>query len=325
MGAPTAFFVVYLYSMKILFIFLDGVGLGSDHPEINPFAQAHLPVIERLLGGRKLTATAVPLDCERASLRALDARLGVEGLPQSATGQAALLTGRNVPHELGYHYGPKPNSAVAKMIANGNLFARARAAGKAVDFVNAYPPGYFEGIRSGRRMYAAIALAASSAGLRLHDLEDLRQGRALSADLTGEGWRARLGMEDLPLLTVREAGQRLARLGLAHDFSLFEYWLTDYAGHGQEMHTSVELLQTFDAMLAGLLDSWNDEAGLIVLTSDHGNLEDLSTRRHTLNPVPALVIGAEAARQAFADDLCAITDISPRIIKLLGGMAEANL
>jgi predicted AlkP superfamily pyrophosphatase or phosphodiesterase len=241
----------------------------------------------------------------------------VAGLPQSATGQAVLLTGRNVPALLGYHYGPKPNQEVAEIVSNGNLFALAQAAGKSVDFLNAYPPGYFEGIHSGRRMYAAIALAAANAGLRLHDLEDLRLGRAMSADFTGEGLRTRLGIEDLPTLSAAEAGRRLAGLGLAHDFSLFEYWLTDYAGHGQEMPAATALLEAFDATLAGLLDGWDDEAGLILLTSDHGNLEDLSTRRHTFNPVPALVIGAEAARRQLADKLHALTDIQPGILEVL--------
>ena len=38
------------------------------------------------------------------------------------------------------------------------------------------------------------------------------------------------------------------------------------------------LLATFDEVLGGLVSAWDDAAGLILLTSDHGNLEDLSTR-----------------------------------------------
>lgn len=100
--------------MHILFIFLDGVGLGVDDPEINPFAGIEMPVLQELLGGRKLLAASAPFEGDRATLIALDASLGVKGLPQSATGQAVLLTGINVPAEIGEHYGPKPNPAVAK-------------------------------------------------------------------------------------------------------------------------------------------------------------------------------------------------------------------
>src|SRR5208283_4184720 len=104
--------------MRVLFIFLDGVGLGIDDPNINPFARVEMPFLQSLLGGQKLLAGAAPYMGERATLLALDAGLGVNGLPQSATGQAVLLTGINIPQEIGEHYGPKPNPAVAKFLLN---------------------------------------------------------------------------------------------------------------------------------------------------------------------------------------------------------------
>lgn len=303
--------------MKVLFLFLDGVGLGPDDPQINPFALAEMPVLRALLGGSRLVAGAAPLEAPRASLRTIDAALGVSGLPQSATGQASLLTGRNVPAALGYHYGPKPNPPVIEALSNGTLFSRARQAGKSAAFLNAFPPGYFQAIESGRRLYAAFALAAQRAGVPLRTLDDLAAGQAISADLTGAGLRQHLGRTDLPIIEPAEAGRRLARLGQAHDFSLFEYWLSDYAGHGQDMESAQSLLHTFDQMLAGLLETWNDTCGLIVLTSDHGNLEDLSTRRHTLSPVPALVIGPVQARREFLSGLHDLTGVAPAILQAL--------
>lgn len=55
-----------------------------------------------------------------------------------------------------------------------------------------------------------------------------------------------------------------------------------------------------------------------MLTSDHGNLEDLSTRRHTANPVPGLVIGAPALRARFTRELNDLTDVTPHILELFG-------
>ncbi|MDP2974702.1 MAG: hypothetical protein Q8N45_00680 [Anaerolineales bacterium] len=81
---------------------------------------------------------------------------------------------------------------------------------------------------------------------------------------------------------------------------MFEYWPSDYAGHGQDMNATVGLLTALDAVLGGLLEAWDDNGGLILITSDHGNMEDLSTRRHTANPVPCLLIGALKARRKFA-------------------------
>ena len=92
----------------MLFLFLDGVGLGEDDPKRNPFAAADMLNLVDLLEGRRLVQGSAPFEGKRATLLAVDARLGVEGTPQSATGQAALLTGENVPAQVGEHYGPKP-------------------------------------------------------------------------------------------------------------------------------------------------------------------------------------------------------------------------
>jgi hypothetical protein len=222
-----------------------------------------------------------------------------------------LLTGKNIPAELGYHYGPKPNPEVAAFLRDDTLFANLVRAGKKTALLNAYPPRYFDGIDSGKRLYSSIPLAVTNAGLLLFKHEDLFAGRALSADFTGEGWRSMLGFRDAPLMDAPEAGRKLGALAKEYDFSLFEYWASDYAGHKQQMEEAIALMETFDAVLGGLVDVWDD--GLILVTSDHGNMEDLSTRRHTDANVPALVIGEKSAREEFTRDMKSITDIAPAI------------
>ncbi|MBI2759570.1 MAG: alkaline phosphatase family protein [Chloroflexi bacterium] len=304
--------------MRILFIFLDGVGLGADNPEINPFAQVEMPTLQNLLGGQKLLAASAPYVGERATLLSLDASLGVNGLPQSATGQAVLLTGINVPAEIGEHYGPKPNPAVAKYLLNGTLFSQLTKANKKAALLNAYPPRYFDGVDSGKRLYSAIPLAVTSAGLPLFTKDDLYAGNALSADFIGAGWRGMLGFHDAPQLTPRQAGKKLAELARRYDFSLFEYWASDYAGHKQDMKWAIEQLNVFDGVLGGLIESWNDGEGLIFITSDHGNMENLSTRRHTDAQVPGLLIGSSQACAAFASGLIDLTGIYSGILKIVG-------
>lgn len=305
--------------MRVLFLFLDGIGLGTDDPEINPFVRADMPRLRALLDGNPLIAASAPLETERATLVALDASLGVEGLPQSATGQAVLLTGVNIPAELGYHYGPKPNRAVAGYLNNGRtVFATLRGRQRTAALLNAYPPRYFHAVQSGRRLYSSIPLAVTAAGFPLFTQEDYFAGRALPADFTGQGWHDFLKIKEAPIYSPKEGGRRTAGLARAYDFSLFEYWATDYAGHGQEMDKAVSLLETFDAVLDGLVDGWDDREGLIVLTSDHGNLEDLSTRRHTFNPVPCLLIGSLAARRDFGAGLRDLTGVAPAILRTIG-------
>jgi hypothetical protein len=183
--------------------------------------------------------------------------------------------------------------------------------------INAYPQGYFDSIQSGRRLYSAIPLAVTSAGIPLMTDQDLNTGNAISADFTAEGWRDRLNLPDTLVLTTVEAGERIAQLAGNYDLAFFEYWLSDYAGHGQDMQAAVNLLITFDEVLGGLLGAWDDQQGLILITSDHGNMEDLSTRRHTPNPVPALLIGEPASRQMFSSGLKDLTGIAPAILKLI--------
>jgi hypothetical protein len=301
--------------MNFLFLFMDGVGLGGDDPEQNPLANARMPNLISLLGGRRLLARSVPAETARASLRAIDPNLGMAGLPQSATGQAALLTGTNVPEAVGEHYGPKPNQAVRNQLAKGTLFSQLTERGYSAALLNAYPQGYFSAIASGKRLYSAIPQAVVNAGIALKNTEDYYAGQALSADFTGEGWRRHLKVSDSPLYSPHQAGMALARLARQTNIAFFEYWPSDYAGHRQEKSEAVELLETFDGVLGGLLEQWQDQDGLVLITSDHGNLEDLTTRRHTVNPVPALVIGAPELRTRFCQRLETLADVAPAILQ----------
>jgi hypothetical protein len=298
--------------MQVLFVFLDGIGLGANDPEVNPFARAKMPNLNALLEGGSLLEESAPFYGEHATLLAIDPSVGVGGLPQSATGQAILLTGKNIPAELGYHYGPKPNREVAAYLNGDTLFSRSVESGRKAALLNAYPPRYFHGIDSGKRLYSSIPLAVTNAGIELFKQEDLFAGRALSADFTGEGWRIMLGIPEAPIMSPHQSGRKLASLAMEYDFSLFEYWASDYAGHKQQMDTAVALMETFDGVLGGLMEEMNDDM-LVLVTSDHGNMEDLSTRKHTDTHVPALVIGEKNAREEFTRGMTGLTHIAPAI------------
>jgi hypothetical protein len=302
--------------VNILFLFLDGIGLGDNNPEINPFARADMPYLQSLLGGRKLTRESAPFEGDLATLLSIDPNLGVDGLPQSATGQAVLLTGINIPAELGYHYGPKPNPDVAKYLDGKTVFSKVVKAGKKTALLSAYPPRYFAGINSGKHLYSSIPLAFTNAGLSLFTKDDYYAGNALAADFTGQGWHDFLHLRDAPIYSPEEAGQKVAEIASKYDFSLFEYWASDYAGHKQDMDSAVRQLKNFDDVLKGLLETWRHDDGIILLTSDHGNMEDLSTRRHTAADVPLLLFGDKSLRHEF-ENIHDLTGIAPAIARIL--------
>src|SRR3990172_6793066 len=102
--------------MHCLFFFWDGVGLGSNNPEINPFLTENTPTFDKLLGGRKIQAASFNYQSKVCALFGIDAKLGVYGVPQSATGQATLLSGLNIHKIIGQHYGPKPTPQIAQIL-----------------------------------------------------------------------------------------------------------------------------------------------------------------------------------------------------------------
>jgi len=126
-----------------------------------------------------------------------------------------------------------------------------------------------------------------------------------------------LGFKEAPVLSPFEAGLKIAQLAGQYDFSLFEYWASDYAGHKQDMKWALEQFTAFDGVLSGLLAGGFDEEGLILITSDHGNMEDLSTRRHTNANVPGLLIGSSDARAVFSSGLTDLTGIHDKILEAI--------
>ena len=277
---------------------MDGVGLGELDPTVNPFATAHLPALTGLLGDGWWHHKNGRLSTHRATLIPTDATLGVQGRPQSATGQATILTGRNVPRLIGEHYGPKPNTAVAEQIHRGTLFHELKVAGHSAALITPYPPPFFKAVDRGKRLLSSVPLSVTSAGFELMTADDLHQGRAVSPGFTGEAWRDQLGYPDMPVMSLAEAGAQIGRIARTHRFSFFEHWPSDRAGHRGTLAEAVAHLELIDGALAGLFETWDDENGLLIITSDHGNIEDKSHRSHTLNPVPTILLGRNHAQLA---------------------------
>lgn len=302
--------------MRVLLIFLDGVGIGPADPRSNPFMHAALPTLRWLLDDELPILHEQPVMGRQAALLPADATLGVPGLPQSGTGQTALLTGLNAPAQSGRHHGPYPNELARTLLRENSLFKRLLDAGLRVCFANAYPDRYHERLARGTGRASAIARAAYMAGVRLRGPEDLRAGRALSAFLTNEGWRTHLGYSDVPVISAEEAGRRLAQLAAGHDFTLFEYYHTDMAGHRGVRSRILEVLEQVDALLRGVVETL-DDATCVLIASDHGNIEDWNTTDHTLNPALLMAIGSNGVLERTANQVEKITDVAPAVVELL--------
>lgn len=275
---------------------MDGLGLGSDDPSVNPIHGGCCPVLERLL-----KQDSVPVD----------ARLGVRGLPQSATGQAALLTGVNAAAAVGRHVEGLPGPELRKIIQADNLFIQLKKRGYRSTFANAYHTDDIEEVKS-RRRQSVTTVASLAAFGAVRKTDDMLANRAVYQDLSREFLRAR-GYEG-PLVSPRESAAHLLEIAGEHDFTLFEYFQTDLMAHKGTADDVRRVLSRLNEFLEVLL-AWPRAPGrLFLLTSDHGNIEDSRTKVHTENPVPLVAIGEGA--EVMKAGVKSLIDFVPALLGL---------
>ena len=211
--------------MPALLIFIDGIGIGTRgaHNPLDGIASEFFSVFQD-------EAPNLPFD---GKLAITDAGLGIEGLPQSATGQTAILTGVNASALIGRHLSGYPSPRLREVLAEQSIYKQLLDSGKSVTFANCYSPTYFE---NRPRFQSATTVAAESAGLRLRTLEDLETGRAVCHDFTN-GLLIERGF-DVSKSSPETSGATLARLAAEHDFVLYEHFITDRLGHAQDYERS---------------------------------------------------------------------------------------
>lgn len=297
----------------LIFIFFDGIGLGEKNSDINPFASSKNRFLSSILDGHQLLEETAGFENQILLFRPLDTNLGVKGTPQSATGQAAIITGKNIPGMHKGHYGPKPNGFIREKINEDNLFISMDEKGISYTMVNAYPDSFLEQIESGRRLPGTFGMSYIAAGNTLKTKNDLIQGNAVSADYTGQGWHEHLGLTSIPIITLQDAAQRLETISKGVNFTFFEIWLTDIFGHRQAYENAIAFLEATDIFLTQLIEFIDIKKTTILITSDHGNMEDLSSRKHTRNQVPGIVIG-NSTNQRYFKNMTSLTDITPAIL-----------
>jgi len=273
--------------MAVMFLFVDGIGLGNEG-KYNPLIRTGWTAFDRLTDGQGLGLQSEAVRKDSLLFTPLDANLGVDGLPQSGTGQTALFSGGNAAKIAGRHYGPFPHSQTKFLLVKNSLFHKALNLGYRPDFVNAYPDSYLKRLRSSGR-WNCTTLMNVSCGLELKGVESIQCEQAITAEITQEVWRDRLGIS-VDVITPESAADRLLSRAEAFDLILYEYYLTDKAGHHMDLEWSIEILSVLNRFVDHLIDS-KGEDDYLVICSDHGNLEDLSIKTHTRNPVPLMIYG----------------------------------
>ncbi|HVF50113.1 MAG TPA: hypothetical protein VNA19_08500 [Pyrinomonadaceae bacterium] len=301
--------------MPVVLIFIDGLGIGTRGPQ-NPLARL-APEVAAPLAVFEDEEPALPF---AGVLARTDACLGVAGRPQSASGQTTILTGVNAPAALGQHKQGFPNERLREIIREHSIFLRLQRAGVGPNvFLNTYGDSFFE---TRPRWVAATTVAVEAAGMEFKRMDDLRHARSLFHDFTNNALRAHGDME-IPSRTPEEAAEILARVAALHQFTLYEYFITDRMGHLQDMEGALAVLAGLARFVRAALARIDLSRTTLLLTSDHGNVEDLSTRNHTLNLVPTLSWGA--ARERVRQRVSTLADIAPVIYEILTTRAATQI
>jgi len=274
---------------RLMMIFVDGLGIGRNNPEVNPLVRFKLNFINEFFG-KFPTLKNSRIENKYFSIRPVNATMGVEGLPQSGTGQTAIFCGFNASKFIGKHFGPYIYSTLKPLVQKKNIFVDLEGRNYSTYFSNAYPQRFFDYLRDGRRTLSVTTFSYLAAGKKLNDVNTLLEGKAITAEITNEIWNSKLGY-NLPVIKPQKAGKTFYQISQEYNFNLFEYFLTDYAGHSQDFNYALEVLTKLDGFLEGLISSMDLKKDLLILISDHGNIEDLSVKGHTRNPAIGIFVG----------------------------------
>lgn len=299
---------------NFLMIFIDGVGIGKEDYEFNPFFKYDFKFLKDTFG-------AIPsldnqtLIKDNYFLFPSDANLGVEGLPQSGTGQTSIFCGVNAPQMIGKHFGPYPYSSLIPVVEKENIFRYFYDRKRKFQFVNAYPQLFFDYIESGKQRLSVTTMSLHLNGIKYNKIEELLKGEALTADLTNERWNVKLGY-NLPVISPETAAERLLKITSQNEFTCLEYFMTDHLGHWRHKEEFDHTIVTIDRFLLSVLKNLDHANTTLLICSDHGNFEDLSVKTHTRNP--SLTISAGKYGEFLYHSIKDLTDIKKSILEILG-------
>ncbi len=141
---------------------------------------------------------------------------------------------------------------------------------------------------------------------------DIRSGRSLYQDYSNRQLIAQ-GLQ-LPEYSPLQAAEIIAAAADDCEFLLYEYFQTDIYAHRRSFNDCLDLIRDLDALIASLISRLDRRLDTLILTSDHGNLEDYHQRGHSRNPVPFLAWGryGEFLRARIKN----LSDVAPAILEL---------
>jgi hypothetical protein len=307
---------------RVIFLFIDGTGVGRADAG-NPFFQAESLFLPFWQGAMTLR--------DNTPLTAIDATLGIPGIPQSASGQTALFCGARTRELANRHHNGYPDQHLRKIILKNNLLLSLKKNKVHARFLNAYPvyhdffsARHIKINKDGRfwfsetfpdrfkKMISVTSCMLLATGAMPFTEKDILAKRALYQDYSNRQLISQ-GLE-LPEYSPVQAAEIIANTAKDYDFMLYEYFQTDIYAHRRSFADCIDLIRDLDNLLANLLARLDEKQDTLILTSDHGNLEDYHQRGHSRNPVPFLAWGKHGDK--LRKQVKSLSDITPAILDL---------
>ncbi|MCW8970312.1 MAG: 2,3-bisphosphoglycerate-independent phosphoglycerate mutase, partial [Rhodospirillales bacterium] len=128
-----------------------------------------------------------------------------------------------------------------------------------------------------------------------------------------------------PSMSAPEVTDKLvAAIGSGkYDVIIVNYANGDMVGHTGFIDAAVKAAETVDTAIGRLDEAVKLAGGVMLITADHGNLEQMSDPEsgqqhtaHTLNPVPLVMVNGPSWAGGLNDGRLA--DIAPTILRLMG-------
>lgn len=222
-----------------------------------------------------------------------------------------MFTGVNCSKAMNRHCEGFPGPALRKIVEEDNLFLQLKKLGKRIRFADAYLVDSVDELSS-RRFKSVTTVMALTAPESVSTADDLLVDKAVMQDLTRETIQDRY--PNIPIIPPQRAAEHLFSIALENDFTLYEFFQSDVAGHSMDYTRACAVLRVYDRFLAALARLAEAAGITILLTSDHGNVESMGERGHTFNPVPFIVFGPQEENIRYCVN--SLVDITPTIVKM---------
>lgn len=141
-----------------------------------------------------------------------------------------------------------------------------------------------------------------------------------------------------PEMAVKEVTKAVVKgiLSNKYDFICINFANPDMVGHTGNLEGTIKAVESIDQSLGEIKDALLTQGGVMLVTADHGNAEELTNlqtgsieKEHTTNPVPFIAVGQEwegkniGLAETIGSDLSLVppqgllADIAPTILKIM--------